>query len=240
MHHTCAVPALPGGAFTCGRALRLGACAPHAHAPAFLGARYPCRETRGRASPQTNRYYDVSISAVGPADTELGGRGRALHRLWRRREGQAPAGGHLAVARAHSDAAPSRCRYEFHTQVLRPNNAGCWQTQGWPLTDFATASAIAIAYLVFVVFGSAIMSKLPSMQVDTAHPALPSCGAMLTPRLLVTLRAQNYTFPLRFLYNLMQVGLCSYMTIEAGILAYRNNYRSHFLCVKMPCVCVCV
>ena len=117
MHHTCAVPVLPGGAFTCGRALRLGACAPHAHAPAFLGARYPCRETRGRASPQTNRYYDGSISAVGPADTELGGRGRALHRLWRRREGQAPAGGHLAVARAHSAAAPSRCRYEFHTQV---------------------------------------------------------------------------------------------------------------------------
>ena len=132
-----------------------------------------------------------------------------------------------------------------HTHVLRPNNAvACWQTQGWPLTDFATASAIAIAYLVFVVFGSAIMSQLPSMQVDTAHPALPSCGAMLTPRLLVTLRAQDYTFPLRFLYNLMQVGLCSYMTIEAGILAYRNNYRSHFLCVKMPCVCaracVCV
>jgi hypothetical protein len=33
------------------------------------------------------------------------------------------------------------------------------------------------------------------------------------------------TFPLRFVYNLMQVGLCSYMTVEAGILAYRNNYR---------------
>jgi len=30
---------------------------------------------------------------------------------------------------------------------------------------------------------------------------------------------------MRFVYNLMQVGLCSYMTIEAGILAYRNNYR---------------
>ena len=36
---------------------------------------------------------------------------------------------------------------------------------------------------------------------------------------------QNLTFPLRFVYNLMQVGLCSYMTVEAGILAYRNNYR---------------
>ena len=72
-------------------------------------------------------------------------------------------------------------------------------THGWPLTDFASASAIAIAYLLFVIVGSAVMKNVPSMQ--------------------------EYTFPLRFLYNLMQVGLCSYMTIEAGILAYRNGYR---------------
>lgn len=72
-------------------------------------------------------------------------------------------------------------------------------THGWPLTGFGDALAIAIAYLCFVVFGSAIMSSMPSLQ--------------------------NMTFPMRFLYNLMQVGLCSYMTIEAGILAYRNNYN---------------
>ena len=29
--------------------------------------------------------------------------------------------------------------------------------QGWPLTDFTSAFAIAIAYLLFVIFGSAIM-----------------------------------------------------------------------------------
>jgi len=71
-------------------------------------------------------------------------------------------------------------------------------TQGWPLADFPTAFAIAIAYLAFVVIGSIVMQPLPSLQ--------------------------DLTFPMRFVYNLMQVGLCSYVTIEAGILAYRNNY----------------
>ena len=35
---------------------------------------------------------------------------------------------------------------------------------------------------------------------------------------------QDFTYPLRFVYNIGQVMLCSYMTIEAGLLAYRNNY----------------
>jgi hypothetical protein len=39
----------------------------------------------------------------------------------------------------------------------------------------------------------------------------------------------DLTFPLRFMYNLMQVGLCSYMTVEAALLAYRHNYK---------CVCL--
>ena len=47
---------------------------------------------------------------------------------------------------------------------------------------------------------------------------------------------QDLTFPLRFMYNLMQVGLCSYMTIEAGLLAYRHNYK----CVPCaPCFRTC-
>lgn len=47
---------------------------------------------------------------------------------------------------------------------------------------------------------------------------------------------QDLTFPLRFMYNLMQVGLCSYMTIEAGLLAYRHNYK----CVPYaPCFRTC-
>ncbi|EEC45843.1 delta 6 desaturase [Phaeodactylum tricornutum CCAP 1055/1] len=31
-------------------------------------------------------------------------------------------------------------------------------------------------------------------------------------------------YPLMFVYNLSQIMLCAYMTIEAGLLAYRNDY----------------
>lgn len=31
-------------------------------------------------------------------------------------------------------------------------------------------------------------------------------------------------YPLKFVYNVSQIMLCAYMTIEAGLLAYRNDY----------------
>ena len=31
-------------------------------------------------------------------------------------------------------------------------------------------------------------------------------------------------YPIKFFYNVSQIMLCAYMTIEAGMLAYRNNY----------------
>lgn len=31
-------------------------------------------------------------------------------------------------------------------------------------------------------------------------------------------------YPIKFLYNVSQIFLCAYMTVEAGFLAYRNNY----------------
>ncbi|CAM9692881.1 unnamed protein product, partial [Ectocarpus fasciculatus] len=68
---------------------------------------------------------------------------------------------------------------------------------GWFLTDFPTALAIAICYLLFVLFGSLIMSFLPAI------PGL---------------------YPLKFLYNVTQIMLCSYMCIEAGIRAYSAGY----------------
>ena len=37
-------------------------------------------------------------------------------------------------------------------------------------------------------------------------------------------------YPIKFIYNVSQIMLCSYMTIEAVFLAYRNNYR------VLPCV----
>lgn len=37
-------------------------------------------------------------------------------------------------------------------------------------------------------------------------------------------------YPIKFIYNVSQIMLCSYMTIEALLLAYRNNYS------VLPCV----
>jgi hypothetical protein len=37
-------------------------------------------------------------------------------------------------------------------------------------------------------------------------------------------------YPIKFIYNVSQIMLCAYMTIEAGLLAYRNGYTF------LPCV----
>ena len=39
-------------------------------------------------------------------------------------------------------------------------------------------------------------------------------------------------YPLKFIYNVSQIMLCAYMTIEAALLAYRNDY-SFFPCNRM-------
>ena len=48
-------------------------------------------------------------------------------------------------------------------------------------------------------------------------------------------------YPFKFLYNIMQVMLCSYMCIEALVQAYKNNYTIthliHFLCIQGVGLC---
>jgi hypothetical protein len=75
-------------------------------------------------------------------------------------------------------------------------------TQGWLLTDFPTAFNIALAYFTFVVIGTGIM-KLGVPAIDP--------------------------YPIKFVYNVSQIMLCAYMTIEGFMLAYRNNYTA------LPC-----
>jgi hypothetical protein len=61
---------------------------------------------------------------------------------------------------------------------------------------------IAIAYVGVVVLGSAIMKLgIPAMDV----------------------------YPLKFVYNVSQIFLCAYMTVEAFLLAVRNDYNA------LPC-----
>lgn len=77
-------------------------------------------------------------------------------------------------------------------------------TKGWALTDFPTAANLALAYLAFVFIGSKVMKGL---NVPAFDP-----------------------YPIKFIYNVSQIMLCAYMTIEAGFLAHRNGYSFFSSC----------
>lgn len=70
-------------------------------------------------------------------------------------------------------------------------------TKGWAFTDFRTAMTIAIIYLLFVGIGSTVMK----MGVPAMDP-----------------------YPIKFVYNVSQIFLCAYMTVEAFMVAYRSGY----------------
>lgn len=69
--------------------------------------------------------------------------------------------------------------------------------QHYLFADFASAFGICCVYLAFVVFGTLAMKA--------GVPAIK-------------------TSAIQFVYNPLQVLLCSYMCVEAIIQAYRNNY----------------
>lgn len=75
-------------------------------------------------------------------------------------------------------------------------------TEGWFLADFASAGTVAIAYVVLTLVGTALMQFLPAFD----------------------------PYPVKFVYNVSQIMLCSYMTVEAFFLAYRNGYS-----ISVPC-----
>lgn len=83
-----------------------------------------------------------------------------------------------------------------------PDKVALGYTEGWAFVDFRTAGTIALAYLAFVFFGSIVM-KAGMTAMDP--------------------------YPIKFVYNVSQIFLCAYMTIEAFFLAYRNGYTA------MPC-----
>lgn len=82
-------------------------------------------------------------------------------------------------------------------QFVDPVGEFTGYTKGWAFTEFSTAISIALTYVGFVVVGSTIM-KLGVPAIDP--------------------------YPIKFIYNVSQIFLCAYMTVEAGLLAYRNGY----------------
>lgn len=75
-------------------------------------------------------------------------------------------------------------------------------TKGFWMTDFASAFTVALVYLLFVFVGSKVMKDREALD----------------------------PYPIKFFYNVSQIMLCSYMTIEAVFLAYRSGYS------LTPCV----
>ncbi len=73
----------------------------------------------------------------------------------------------------------------------------CNFIQGWWLCDFRSAMTVALIYVAFVLIGSTVMKS--------GVPAIDP-------------------YPIKFIYNVSQIFLCAYMTIEAGFLAYRSGY----------------
>jgi elongation of very long chain fatty acids protein 4 len=72
-------------------------------------------------------------------------------------------------------------------------------TKDWPLVSLETALSIAGGYLAFVAIGCAVMPFLPAV-------------------------SDRVMYPLKFVYNVVQIFLCAYMSVEAAVLAYRNNF----------------
>jgi len=86
---------------------------------------------------------------------------------------------------------------EYILELADPENKFRGATEGWPLTDFTFAISVVGCYLTFVAVGSVVMkSGVPAMD----------------------------PYPLKFIYNVSQIMLCAYMTIEAFMIGYRNNY----------------
>jgi len=93
---------------------------------------------------------------------------------------------------------------EFSTKLgetiitwARPEGWPVSPTSSWPLANFEYALAIAVCYLTFVFLGQIIMPMLPAVRG---------------------------LYPFKFAYNMLQVMLCSYMCIEAGVRAYDAGY----------------
>jgi len=82
-----------------------------------------------------------------------------------------------------------------------PEKVTLGYTEGWFLTDFRSAGSIALAYLAFVFVGTFVMKMLPAQD----------------------------PYPIKFVYNVSQIFLCAYMTVEAFLVAYRSGYSF------MPC-----
>jgi elongation of very long chain fatty acids protein 4 len=72
-------------------------------------------------------------------------------------------------------------------------------TKGWPLASASEAAIVVAGYLGFVLLGSMVMRAIPGDGIK-----FPAAS---------------------FAYNIAQMVLCSYMCVEAALLAHKHGYR---------------
>lgn len=81
---------------------------------------------------------------------------------------------------------------------MDPTERFTGHTKSWFLSDFPSAISVGLGYLAVVFIGTKIM-KLPGI------PAFDP-------------------YPIKFAYNVSQIFLCAYMTVESLMIAHRNGY----------------
>merc|ERR1719183_811289 len=79
--------------------------------------------------------------------------------------------------------------------------SGISPTAAWPLTSFTAAVSIVVAYFAFLLI------MVPYMKQDKVKPI-----------------SKELIYPVSFVYNVVQIFLCAYMTVEALLIAYRQGY----------------
>ncbi len=103
----------------------------------------------------------------------------------------------------------------------RPEGWGPSITEEWPLTKLEHALPIAIGYLLFVFLGQVCNFQAFLLTNASLMPSLFFVNVQIIMPFLPTVRG---LYPFKFAYNMVQVMLCSYMCIEAGVRAWSAGY----------------
>lgn len=96
--------------------------------------------------------------------------------------------------------------------------------QDWPLTKLEHALPIALGYLLFVFLGQVYDSYLLFNQLICCLLKIITFHSVFLQIIMPFLPTVKGLYPFKFAYNMIQVMLCSYMCIEAGIRAYSAGY----------------
>ena len=85
--------------------------------------------------------------------------------------------------------------------VPLPKGVKTHVTEAWPMTSFRAAFSLLVAYGLFLVIGSYIQTRPGAKPISA-----------------------KAIYPVSFVYNVVQIFLCAYMSVEALFLMYREGF----------------